>query len=88
VLNPSAKVPHVIHKVQNHIQAEGRPVAAKYRQLDPQKLAAAKSEFAKMEQQGIIHGSDSQWLLLLHMVRKPDGTVQRELIWVKSGING
>jgi hypothetical protein len=74
LLNPSAKLPPVIHKVQHHIETDGRPVAAKYRRLDPQKLAATKSEFAEMERQGIIRRSDSQWSSPLHMVRKPDGT--------------
>jgi hypothetical protein len=39
----------------------GRPVASKYRRLDPVKLAAAKQEFAEMERQGIIRRSSTQW---------------------------
>jgi Reverse transcriptase (RNA-dependent DNA polymerase) len=75
-------LPPVIHKVQNHIEMEGQPAAVKYRWLDPQKLAAAKSEFAEMERQGIIRRSDSQWSSPLHMVRMPDGS------WRPSAIFG
>jgi Reverse transcriptase (RNA-dependent DNA polymerase) len=49
-------------------------VAAKYRRLDPAKLAAAKKEFAEMEKQGIIRRSSSCWSSPLHMVKKPDGS--------------
>ena len=38
-----------------------------------EKLAAAKAEFAKMEQLGIIHRSSSPWASPLHMVEKPGG---------------
>jgi hypothetical protein len=68
------QLPPVIQSVQHHIETEGRPVAAKYRQLDPVKLAAAKKEFAEMERQGIIRLSSSCWSSPLHMVKKPDGS--------------
>jgi hypothetical protein len=48
VLNESKQLPKVIPNVQHHIETEGRPVAAKYRRLDPAKLAAAKKEFIEM----------------------------------------
>jgi hypothetical protein len=54
VLCQSKQLPPVIHSVQHHIETEGRPVAAKYRRLDPAKLAATKKEFADMEKQAII----------------------------------
>ena len=74
VTNLSKKLPTVIHKVQHHIETVGRPVSAKYRRLDAEKLAAAKAEFQEMERQGIVRRSDSSWASPLHMVKKSDGT--------------
>jgi hypothetical protein len=61
VLNESKQLPKGIHTMQHHMETEGRPVATKYCQLDPGKLAAAKKEFMEMEQQGIIRRSNSSW---------------------------
>jgi hypothetical protein len=61
VLNETKQLPEVIHQVEHHIETDGRPVAAKYRRLDPKKLAADKREFADLERQGIIRHSNSQW---------------------------
>ncbi len=44
--------------------------------LDTEKLAAAKAEFAALEQDGIIRRSSSPWTSPLHMVKKPDGLWQ------------
>ena len=74
VLNPSKKLPTVIHSVEHFIETEGRPVSSKYRRLDSSKLAAAKAEFRELEAQGIIRRSNSSWASPLHMVRKSDGT--------------
>jgi hypothetical protein len=54
------QLPEVIHQVEHHIETDGRLVAAKYRRLNPEKLAAAKREFADLERQGIIRRSNSQ----------------------------
>ena len=62
------------HRVAHHILTAGPPVSAKARRLDPEKLEAAKAEFAAMEQAGIIRRSDSPWASPLHMVAKPDGS--------------
>ena len=74
VVNNSKRLPKVTHKVQHFIETEGRPVTAKYRRLDPEKLAAAKAEFEELLAQGIVRRSSSSWASPLHMVQKADGT--------------
>ena len=74
MLNPSQLLPPVKHDVVHHIETEGRPVTAKYRRLDSDRLAAAKAEFLSLEKQGIVRRSDSSWASPLHMVKKTDGT--------------
>ena len=49
-----------LHEVSHSIKTTGRPVFAKARRLDPEKLAQAKEEFAGLEKAGIIRHSDSQ----------------------------
>ena len=66
VTNLSKKLPTVVHKVLHHIETVGRPVSAKYRRLDAEKLAAAKAEFQELERQGIVRRSDSSWASPLH----------------------
>jgi hypothetical protein len=48
----------------------GRPVFAKARRLDPDKLRKAEAEFRELEATGIIRRSGSPWSSPLHMVRK------------------
>ena len=52
------------HGVEHHIVTEGPPLHARARRLDADKLAAAKAEFTKMEELGIIRRSNSPWLSL------------------------
>ena len=59
--------------VKFHISTAGAPIVSKPRRLNPEKLKAAKSEFTKMEQLGIVRRSSSQWASPLHMVKKPNG---------------
>ena len=42
------------HGVEHHIETHGPPVHARARRLNPEKLTAAKAEFLKMEEMGII----------------------------------
>jgi hypothetical protein len=74
VVNESKMLPPVTHKVEHFIETEGRPVCSKYRRLAPDRLAAAKAEFAELEKQGVVRRSSSNWASPLHMVMKSDGT--------------
>jgi hypothetical protein len=62
------------HKIRHTIETTGRPVFAKARRLDPDKLRKAEAEFRELEAAGIIRRSDSPWSSPLHMVRKKDGS--------------
>ena len=73
LLTPHFDSPVNKHGVEHHIIANGPPVHARMRRLDPEKLTAAKAEFLKMEQMGIIRRSNSPWASPLHMVRKSNG---------------
>ncbi len=64
------------HKIRLTIETTGRPVFAKARRLDPDKLRQAEAEFRELEVAGIIRRSDSPWFSPLHMVRKKDGLWQ------------
>ncbi len=74
VVNPSKVLPQMSHGVEHHLETRGPPITSAFRWLDTQKLAAAKAEFAAVEQDGIIWGSSSPWASFLHMVEKPDGS--------------
>ena len=74
VLTTSKKLPAVLHKFQHLIETTCRqPISSRYLWLDPEKLEAAKKEFAEMEAQGIESWSNSSWSSPLHMVGKADG---------------
>ena len=74
VLNAEGCLPPSTHGVEHHIVTSGRPVTAKFRRLDSTKLAAAKEEFSRLEKEGIVRRSNSDWSSPLHMVRKSDGS--------------
>jgi hypothetical protein len=73
VFNPSKVLPPVTHSVEHHLVTRGLPISSKFRRLDGVKLAAAKAEFEKMEQDGMVCRSTSPWASPLHMVEKSDG---------------
>ena len=74
LLQSGSGTPHPKHGVEHVIETTGRPVFAKHRRLDPDKLRIAKEEFRKLELAGIIRRSDSPWASPLHMVKKTDGS--------------
>jgi hypothetical protein len=74
VLNAEGHLPPATHSVLHRIVTAGHPVTAKFRCLDNDKLAAAKAEFQKLEEEGIIRRSSSCWASPLHMVKKGDGS--------------
>lgn len=74
LVEPNFRSPAVPHGVRHHIPTTGPPVHAQARRLPPDKLAAAKKEFAAMEAAGIIRRSSSPWSSPLHMVRKSNGS--------------
>ncbi len=62
------------HGVQQLITTIGQPCTARFRRLDPSRLAAAKAEFQAMLDEGVIRRSISQWSSPHHMVRKKDSS--------------
>ena len=75
VVNLSKMLPQVKHAVEHTIDTAGhRPIASRYRRLDPEKLAIAKKDFEELEKQGVVRRSKSAWSSPLHMVAKADGT--------------
>ena len=75
---PSLKTPctndtPVKHGVAHHNVTEGRRVFARPRRFSPEKLVAAKPEFNKLLNMGIVRPSSSTWASPLHMVSKGNG---------------
>ncbi len=60
--------------MQHLITTIGQPSTAKFRHLDPARLAAAKAEFQAMLDERVIPHSSSQWSNPLHKVKKKDGS--------------
>jgi hypothetical protein len=74
VFNTSKILPVATHGVEHFIVTSGPPIAQKFCRLDPEKLAVAKSDFDKMEAEGIIRRSTSPLSSPLHLVKKDDGS--------------
>ena len=79
-LFPSVLVSHYdpaalpAHGISHTVPTSGPPVFARARRLAGDKLSAAKSEFQKMLNMGIIRPSKSAWSSPLHVVPKPNGS--------------
>ena len=74
LLTPHFNNPLNKHGAEHHIVTHGPPTHAHARRLDKDKLSAAKAEFLKMEEMGIVRRSKSPWSSPLHVVPKSDGT--------------
>jgi hypothetical protein len=59
VFNASQVLPPATHGVEHHLVTSVLPITSKYRRLDGEKLAVPRSEFAKMEKDGIVQRSTS-----------------------------
>jgi len=49
-----AETPRPLHGVKHSIETKGRPLFAKSRRLDPDKLRTAQQEFRALEKAGIV----------------------------------
>ncbi len=76
VVCASKVLPPVGSDVEHHIKMTEPPIAAHFRRLYAEKLAAAKAEFLQLEKDRIVRRSDSPWSSRLHMVQKADGSWQ------------
>ena len=74
IIGDGSHTPQPLHGVEHSIETEGRPVFAKSRRLDPDKLRNAEKEFRDLERMGIVRRSNSPWSSPLHMVPKKDGS--------------
>jgi hypothetical protein len=61
VQRPAVGVGPPQHGVEHHIITKGPPATAKFRRLDPMRLAAAKAEFQQMLDSGVVRRSSSSW---------------------------
>ena len=71
---PNFKLEHPKHRVRHAIETRGQPIRAKARPLPPQKLAAAKANFAELAAAGIVRRANGPWSSPLHVVTKKDGS--------------
>jgi len=74
IIGDGKGTPRPRHGVRHFVETTGRPVFAKARRLDPDKLKIAEAEFRSLEAAGIVRRSNSPWSSPLHMVPKQDGS--------------
>ncbi|BHF75335.1 hypothetical protein SprV_0501843100 [Sparganum proliferum] len=70
IIKPQFLSGEIQHDVVHHIRTSDPPVFARPRRLAPSRLQAAKAEFERMLQLGIIRPSESPWASPLHMMPK------------------
>ena len=71
---PNFKIDQPKHAVRHTIETRGQQVRAKARPLPPQKVAAAKANFAEIATSGIVRRSNGPWSSPLYVVTKKDGS--------------
>jgi hypothetical protein len=59
VVGDGSDTPRPLHGVQHTVETKGRPLFAKSRRLDPDKLPTAEKEFRALEKAGIVRRSNS-----------------------------
>ena len=69
---PQATIPNSVD-VKHHILTSVPPVAERARRLDPKKLAAARTIFHQLVEDGICRPSSSPWCVPIHMIKKKNG---------------
>ena len=72
IAQPFSGREQVTHKTQHYIETTGPPVASKCRPLYGEKLQAAKAEFEKLSELGVVQSSKSPWSSPIHFVPKGD----------------
>ena len=72
-LTQASHPPEPQHAVRHHVETTGPPVFCRPRRLDGSRLAAAKAEFQRLLDLGVIRPSSSPYASPLHMVPKPSG---------------
>ena len=72
-LTQASNPPEPQHSVRHHVETTGPPVFCRPRRLDPARLSAAKTEFQRLLNLGVIRPSSSPFASPLHMVPKPSG---------------
>jgi hypothetical protein len=74
IVGDGTSTPQPLHGVEHSVETKGRPIWAKARRLDPDKLRVAEAEFRALEKMCIVRRSNSSWSSPLHMVPKQDGS--------------
>jgi len=73
ITQPFSTTQPVTHATRHHIKTSGPPVGCKPRQIHGAKLEAARAEFTKLQELGIVRTSKSPWSSPIHLVPKGTG---------------